>query len=145
MSFHHATPIIIGVGDVRNNPRGVKHTIELLQLMLDAISLSLKDCGLNPSATRKLQSDIDSVDVVACSTWPYADLPGLVSEKMGIDVKHKHYSYLYGSKPVRLLDDMAKRISNRQNKVALMTGGEALASCTYNRDCWVRTRYFYWQ
>ncbi|OBT38752.1 hypothetical protein VE00_10460 [Pseudogymnoascus sp. WSF 3629] len=120
------TPIIVGVGDVRN--KAAQNPIEPVDLMLEAIRLSLIDCNLSPSNSQRLQSDIDSVDVVACSTWPYHDLPGLVSERLGVDAKHKHYTPSMGNQPVKLLNDMARRIVTGESKVAMMTGGETLAS-----------------
>lgn len=125
-------PIIIGVGDVRN--KSTQNSIEPVDLMLEAIKLSLVDCNLSPSRSQSLQSDIDSIDVVACSTWPYHDLPGLLSERLGVDAKHKHYTPTMGNQPVKLLNDMARRIVTGESTVALMTGGETLASRTLDND-----------
>lgn len=125
-------PIIIGVGDVRN--KSAQKSIEPADLMLEAIRLSFIDCNLSPSRSQSLQSDIDSIDVVACSTWPYHDLPGLLSERLGIDANHKHYTPTMGNQPVKLLNDMARRIVTGESKVALMTGGETLASRTLHND-----------
>lgn len=124
------TPIIIGVGDVKNMPNGALGTMEPVDLMLEAIRLSLSDCNVSPLQLQKLKSDIDSVEVVACSTWPYHDLPGLVAERLGINAQHKHYTPSMGNQPVKLLNDMARRIVTGENKVALMTGGETLSSRT---------------
>lgn len=127
-------PIIIGVADVRNKCHGLENTIEPAGLMLQAIELALQDCGLSPSNTQKLQSQIDSVQVVACSTWPYDDLPSLLSEKLGVDSKHKHYSALMGNQPVNLLNGAARRIVTGESKLAIMTGAETLDSCMYLRQ-----------
>lgn len=96
--------------------------------MLEAVNLALQDASSSPAASQKLKSSIDSVDVVHTWTWPYGDLPGLLSEKLGVQPRHKSYTDIGGNQPARLLDEAAYRISSGENKVAVITGGEALAS-----------------
>lgn len=119
-------PIIIGVGDVRN--RDVNIAKEPATLMLEAIELALSDAS--PNSVSDLKSAIDSIDVVKTWTWPYPDLAGLLSEKLGVQdsVKWKQYSEHGGNQPGKLFDDAAKRIAKGETKVAVITGGEALAS-----------------
>jgi hypothetical protein len=64
-------------------------------------------------------------------TWPYPDLPGLIAERLGIDPARKHYTDHGGNQPGLLFDEAARRISKGETKVAVLTGGEALASCTF--------------
>ena len=126
------TPVIIGVGDVKNRSTKVEDAIEPMWLMLEAIKTAIKDANFTSNAVfLDLQSQIDSIDVVKTWTWPYADLPGLLAEKLGLGdgVKHKFYSEHGGNHPAKLLDEAAKRISRGEAKVAVVTGGEALASC----------------
>jgi acetyl-CoA acetyltransferase len=122
------TPIVVGVGDVVNRSPKVEDAIEPMQLMLQATQLAIKDTNLPPSAARELQSKIDSVDVIGSWTWPYPDLPGLLSEKLAVEPQHKHYSPHGGNQPGKLFDEAARRISLGESKVAIVTGGEALAS-----------------
>lgn len=129
MGSERPVPVVIGVGDIKNNSKQLEDAVEPADLILKALHLALGDCGLPPDATRKLQSDIDSVDVVATWTWPYPDLPGLISNKLGIQPRHKFYSPHGGNSPGKLFDDAARRISFGESKVAIVTGGEALASC----------------
>ncbi|KZM22166.1 catalytic [Ascochyta rabiei] len=119
-------PVIIGVGDVKN--RDINDAKEPATLMLEAIEIALKDAS--PSSVSELKSAIDSIDVVKTWTWPYPDLPSLLSEKLGIQdtVKWKRYSEHGGNQPGKLFDEAAKRIARGECKVALITGGEALAS-----------------
>lgn len=124
------TPVIIGVGDVKNRSQKVEDAVEPMQLMLQAIFRALEDHTSKYSVTDELKSSIDSVSVVASWTWPYADLPGLLSEKLGIVPRHKIYSEHGGNQPMKLVDEAARRISRGESKVAVVTGGEALASCT---------------
>jgi acetyl-CoA acetyltransferase len=119
-------PVIIGVGDVKN--RDVNNAKEPATLMLEAIEIALKDAS--SKAFSDLKSSIDSIDVVKTWTWPYPDLPGLLSEWLGVQdsIKWKHYSEHGGNQPGKLFDEAAKRIATGESKVAVITGGEALAS-----------------
>lgn len=123
-----ATPIIIGVADVKNRSVQVEHALEPAQLMLEAIRLAIQDTGLDPAAQQQLQSRIDSIDVVRTWTWPYRDLPGLLAEKLRVRPQHRFYTDHGGNQPARLLDEAARRIAWGKSKVAVITGGEALAS-----------------
>lgn len=122
------TPVVIGVGDIKNQSTKVEDAIEPVQLMLQASQLAIKDTGLSPSAAKELQSKINSVSVVNTWTWLYPDLPGLISEKLGVTPNYKVLSHHGGDSPAKLLDGAARRISFGEAKVALVTGGEALAS-----------------
>ena len=122
-------PIIIGVGDYINRSLSVSDAQEPMALMLHAINIALDDTELTGSKRANLQSAIDSIDVVKTWTWPYDDLPGLISQNLGVDARHRFYSDHGGNKPAKLLDEAARRISQGQTKVAVVTGGEALASC----------------
>lgn len=119
-------PVIIGVGDVKN--RDVNNAKEPATLMLEAIEIALKDAS--PQSSSDLKSSIDSIDVVKTWTWPYPDLPGLLAERLGVQtsIKWKHYSEHGGNQPGKLFDEAAKRIAKGESKVAVITGGEALAS-----------------
>lgn len=128
MDESRKTPVIIGVGDIVNRSKKVEDAIEPLQLIVQAIQKAIQDTGLTASAAASLQSEIDSLDVVRPWTWPYPDLPGLVSERLAINPRRKHITEHGGNQPALLLDDAARRISKGVSKVAVVTGGEALAS-----------------
>jgi len=122
------TPIVIGVGDFKNRSQKVDDAIEPLQMMYQAILLAILDSHVSTNHARALRSSIDSIDIVAQWTWPYADLPSLLSQKLGVEPRHKFYSDHGGNKPGKLFDEAARRISFGESKVAVVTGGEALAS-----------------
>ena len=132
---HAATPIIVGVGDVQNRSTSPDDAVEPMQLMLQAIQEAIHDTGLSKPKADTLRSHIDSIDVVRTWTWPYQDLPGLLAQKLGASPRHKLYSDHGGNQPAKLLDDAARRISLRSSEVAIVTGGEALASCTCPSAC----------
>lgn len=120
-------PVVVGVGDVKN--RNINNAKEPASLMLEAIEIALRDAS--SSSVSNLKSAIDSIDVVKTWSWPYPDLPGLLSEKLGVQdtVKWKRYSDHGGNQPGKLFDEAAKRVAKGECKVAIITGGEALASC----------------
>jgi acetyl-CoA acetyltransferase len=125
------TPVIIGVGDIKNRSTAINDAKEPAVLMLEAIRAAIEDAS--SSSGSDIQSAIDSIDVVKTWTWPYPDLPGLLASKLGVDksVKWKRYSDHGGDKPGKLLDEAARRIAKGECKVAVLTGGEALASRAY--------------
>lgn len=121
------TPVIIGVADVKNRSNVHK---EPATLMFEAISNAVRDTGLVSLAP--VISQIDSIDVVRTWTWPYADLPGLLGKWLGLDERPAwtRYTEHGGNEPARLVDEAAGRIARGETKVAVVTGGEALASLT---------------
>jgi acetyl-CoA acetyltransferase len=126
------TPVIIGVGDIKNRSTAIADAKEPATLMLEAIRKAIGDTAC--SSKTNLQSAIDSIDVVKTWTWPYPDLPGLLAEKLSVErtLKWKRYSEHGGDKPGKLFDEAAKRIAKGECKVAVVTGGEALASCAFH-------------
>lgn len=122
-------PVIIGVADIKNRSTAVDDAKEPATLMLEAIGSAIQDATTSREFAEAMRSNIDSIDVVRTWTWPYADLPGLLSEKLGVQTKHRGYSEHGGNQPAKLLDEAARRIATGENKVAVLTGAEALASC----------------
>lgn len=130
MSIRRQTPIVVGVGDIVNRSRRIEDAVEPVELMLGAIESAVRDTGLAPAAATALQAEIDSLDVIKCWTWPYPDLPGLIAQRLAIKPLRKYQSSHGGNQPGLLFDEAARRISKGESTVALLTGGEALASCT---------------
>ena len=119
-------PIVVGVGDIVNKSLAVEDAIEPLHLMLQAIWEAINDTEApTPS---KLQSSIDSIDVVRTWTWPYADLPRILSQKLGTSLSRQSYSPHGGNQPAKVFDEAARRIANGESSLAIVVGGEALAS-----------------
>nr|POE75135.1 hypothetical protein CFP56_63370 [Quercus suber]POE94786.1 hypothetical protein CFP56_17023 [Quercus suber] len=122
------TPVIVGIADIVNRSKQVKDAIEPAQLMLQAIESAFQDTQLHLTAAAEIRSQIDALYVVRTWTWPYPDLPGLLSGKLGVDPTHQEYSDHGGNSPAAFVDEAARRVSKGQSKVAVVTGGEALAS-----------------
>lgn len=124
------TPVIIGVGDIKNASTRIEDAHEPLQLMLRAIDSACSDTSLSASSISTLKRDLDTLSVVATWSWPYPDLPSLLSSHLGANPSSKTYTSHGGNQPAKLLDTAARRISLGQSKAAILTGGEALASLT---------------
>jgi acetyl-CoA acetyltransferase len=121
-------PILVGVGDIINRNLGVHHAAEPAELMLDAISIALQDTGLSTQLIADLRTNIDSIDLVRTWTWPYPDLPNLLAERLGAKPNYTYCSPHAGNQPAKLVDEAARRIAKGKTKLAIVTGGEALAS-----------------
>ena len=131
MSPSASTPVVIGVGDFVNRSKRVEDALEPLQLMLRAIEEAIADTGLSESSSQHLRAAVDSLDVVRTWTWPYDDLPGLIAQRLKINPSRKHHTDNGGNQPGLWFDEAARRISKGETKVAILTGGEALASCKH--------------
>ena len=122
-------PIIVGVGDVRDQFTGLESAEEPMHLILQAIHAAGRDTGLSPYASEHLLGEVNSIDVVRTWTWPYNDLAGPLAKEIRATPSHKVTTARNGGdQPAKLLDEAARRISLGQNRVAIVTGGEALAS-----------------
>jgi acetyl-CoA acetyltransferase len=122
-------PVVIGVGDIKNRSTRLEDAVEPLELMLQAIAAALKDAGISAEDTQTLQRDIDSISVVANWTWPYPNTPELLVKRLGCLATYLYESEHGGNAPAELFDEACRRIASGQSKVAVVTGGEALASC----------------
>ena len=122
------TPVVIGVGDVKNKSTRIEDAHEPARLMLQSIAEAIKDTKLSPSGRKELQSKIDSIHVVNTWSWAYPNLPGLLAEKLGVNPSYKVLSHHGGDSSAKLFDEAARRVSFGQAKVAIVTGGESLAS-----------------
>lgn len=131
MAGQRPIPVIIGVGDVKNKSLKPEDALEPMALMLQAIHLAIKDTAVTGFFAEDLLSGIDDISAVAAWTWPYPDLPSLLATKLGVQPRHKHYSEHGGNQPAKLLDEAARRIAKGESNIAVVTGGEALASCTF--------------
>jgi acetyl-CoA acetyltransferase len=122
-------PVVIGVGDIKNRSNLSEDAFEPLELMLQAIAAALKDTGISTQDAQTLQQSIDSISVVANWTWPYPNTPELLLNILGCRATYLHESDHGGNAPAELFDEAARRIASGESKVAVITGGEALASC----------------
>lgn len=126
-------PIVVGIADVVNRSTKLEDALEPLDLILIAVEDALGDTDTNEPDKRNLKNKIDSINIVQTWTWPYTNLPGLLSSRLGISPTFQEYTENGGDKPTKLFDQAARRIAKGECRVAVVAGGEALASCTFQR------------
>ena len=129
MADRRPVPIIVGVGDVKNASTKPEDAYEPTNLMLQAIHRAARDTKLASTAARVLMSNVDSIDVVRTWTWPYDDLAGDLASGINAQPAHKVETARHGGdQPAKLVDAAARKISTGESKIAVVTGGEALAT-----------------
>lgn len=71
---------------------------------------------------------IDSLQVVYCQTWPYDDPVGRLATALGASPRHRVYSGIGGTTPQLLVNQTAEAMLRGELDLALIVGGEALAT-----------------
>jgi acetyl-CoA C-acetyltransferase len=75
-----------------------------------------------------LLTELDSVQVVYCQSWPYDDPAGRLAERLGASPAHRVYSGIGGTVPQVLVADTAEAMQRGELDSALIVGAEALAT-----------------
>ncbi|OAA60269.1 Thiolase [Niveomyces insectorum RCEF 264] len=125
MAVPQTTPIVVGVGEIRDKSIDLSHPNEPADLMVEAIRRSFADASLTMT---ELAAAPDSISVVPPWTWAYPDLPGLLAERLHIQPRHRVLGSHGGDQPALLFGEAAQRIARGESKLAIVTGGEALAT-----------------
>ena len=116
-------PVIVGVAQLTNRLKSLDQAIEPSEMMAGVARAAAADAG-NPDLLTK----IDSVQVVNMLSWSYADLPGLLAQKIGASPAHKLYSAIGGDTPQRLVNETSQAIVEGRTRLALITGAEVMAT-----------------
>jgi len=117
------TPCLIGVGQRTwrpVNPDPVDAP-EPLAMWEEVVRAAGDDSGI-PG----VESDVDSLQIVYCQTWPYDDPVARLSERIGASPNHRFYSGIGGTTPQVLVNHTAESILRGECDLALITGAEAL-------------------
>jgi acetyl-CoA C-acetyltransferase len=85
-----------------------------------------RDAAADAKASSDVLSAVESLRIVYCQSWQYDDAPKRVSERLGIDPKHRYYSGIGGTTPQVLLNDAAESIARGELDVGIVCGAEAL-------------------
>ncbi|MGA8723938.1 MAG: hypothetical protein WB565_02755 [Acidimicrobiales bacterium] len=72
--------------------------------------------------------ELESLQVVYCQAWEYDDACLRLAERLGADPAHRRYSGIGGSVPLTLVADAADAMMRGELDLALVIGGEALAT-----------------
>ncbi len=125
------TPVIVGVGEVKDQPQDRATGQEPAALIETALRRAQLDAGADAGAN--LLARLDSLDVVNVISWPYDDLPGLLAERLGAGPGWRRHGEIGGHTPVQFLHEAASRIARGEASVAAVCGGEATHTATWAR------------
>jgi len=112
-------PVVIGVGQSIHRDDDDWAGAEPVRLMVGAARNVLADCGDIPS------TEIDSIDVLHVQAWRYDDIAALVGARLGCGATRGTSYPVGGETPLRVLDEVARRIQRGETKCALIIGAES--------------------
>ena len=92
--------------------------------MWEELARAAADDAGSPDALRELQS----LQVVYCQAWEYDDPCSRLAGRLGAEPVHRVYSGIGGWVPLRLLGGAAGAMASGDLDLALVVGGEALAT-----------------
>ena len=121
------TPVLVGVGEIKDQPRDRGAGLEPAALIEAALRRAEADAGA------LLLRRIESIDVVNVVSWPYDDLPGLLCGRVGGAPRRRRHGEIGGHTPVQFLHEAAALIARREASVAAVCGGEASHTATWAR------------
>lgn len=122
-------PVVVGVGQVVRRDDEDVALGEPLRLLLDAAHAADADTGASAL------EHVDAIELMPIGAWPYDDLPGIVSERLGLDrarVRAREHP-VGGETPIRALDAAAARIAAGDADVVLIAGAEGTRAVTRAR------------
>lgn len=124
MSLEDRIPVIVGVGHATRHPVDLATTTEPADLLAVAVGEAGEDAGIGDRG----MAAIDSLDVLNLLSWKYADPAGAVAARLGAHRARCRFSDIGGEQPTALVDAAAGRIQRGETDVAVVVGGECLAS-----------------
>ncbi|HTW43488.1 MAG TPA: hypothetical protein VMD79_14365 [Solirubrobacteraceae bacterium] len=125
MKIDPRAPVIVGVGQALQRASAGGEPREPVALMLDA----LRRAGEDSATGERLLRGADSVRCVPALSWHYRDAAALLAEGLGAHPRETVQSAAVGGDgPQVLLNDTARAIAAGELDVALLGGGEAVAS-----------------
>ena len=114
------TPILVGSGQLTlRETEDLKGSLGPADVMEKVARLAAEDAG--PS--QKILESIDSLCVVLTLSADYPDLPGLLSERLGIHPKHKENSVVGGETPQYYVNTQAQALAEGRTDMVVMVGG----------------------
>jgi acetyl-CoA C-acetyltransferase len=113
------TPVVVGVGQTsqRTDPADAKPPIELFA---DAARLAGEDAGAG------LLARTDTVAAVQIVSWPYPDPGAYGARLLGLSPRSTVVSTVGGNSPQLLVNEMGRRILDRDADVVLLGGAESM-------------------
>jgi acetyl-CoA C-acetyltransferase len=122
------SPCIIGVATRTWRPED-GDAPEPLDLWVEVGRAAVADAG----ARSPVLPAVDALHVVHCMSWSYDDPPRRLAEELGLHARHRESSILAGTSGQRMVNAAAERMLAGQSDLALVVGGEALATLRRHR------------
>ena len=125
MTLDPRAPVIVGAGQVLRHDVSEEESGEPVVLIAEALRRAGEDSG----RCERLLRCADSVRCVPVIGWQYRDAAAIVAELLGVRPRETAQSAAIGGEgPQLLLNDTARAIAAGEIDVALLGGGEAIAS-----------------
>jgi acetyl-CoA C-acetyltransferase len=119
------TPVIVGAGQITHRPNDSGEYAEPAALIVAALRAAGEDSGTGETLLRRA----GSVRVVAVAGWRYKDAGALIAADLGISPRETVQTNAFGGDgPQRLINETAAQILAGELDVALIGGGESVAS-----------------
>jgi acetyl-CoA C-acetyltransferase len=118
MSLDPRTPVLVGAGVAQQRCEDPEQALEPIELMIEALEHAAKDAG-----RRELLSEASSVRVPR-GFWEYSDPGRLVADRYGAKQARSVLAEI-GVLQQTLLSDACRAIATGEERVALVTGGDA--------------------
>ena len=115
-------PCIIGVAQETWRP-DAGDAPEPLELWAEVADTAARDAG-----TRRALDGIDALHAVHCLSWDYDDSARRLAERLEVTPTHMEVSMLAGTASQRMVNAAAERMLRGESDLALVAGGEALAT-----------------
>ncbi len=116
------TPVIVGVGQVKQQLDDVTEAVEQYELMVEAVRAAAADAGA-PS----LLGAIDRLLVIG-GMWRYPDPGRLIADAVGAADARTYLTAMGGNMPQTCVSDACERVLAGTSDVVVITGGEAVYS-----------------
>lgn len=122
MALDPRTPVIVGVGQYKQQLDDVTEAKEQYELMVEALRLAAAD-----ARSDALLGAIDRLLVIG-GMWRYPDPGRLIADAVGSPAAETFLTAMGGNMPQASVSDAAERILAGQSDVVVVAGGEAVYS-----------------
>ncbi len=121
MTIDERTPVVVGVGQYRQQLDDPTQALEQYRLMEEALRAAGSDSG------SAVLAQLDEVVVIG-GMWRYPDPGRLIADAVGATSARTVLTAMGGNMPQAILNDAAARIAAGSVDVVAITGGEAVYS-----------------
>lgn len=122
MAVHPRTPVIVGVGQVKQQLDDVTEAREQYELMAEAVRVAADD-----ARAPALLTAIDRLLVIG-GMWRYPDPGRLIADAVGATDASTLLTAMGGNMPQACVSDACERVLTGLEDVVVVTGGEAVYS-----------------